>query len=297
MELAPYGTPDLKKEIGQLIQLRRGGEFELDLSYFSHGSGEASMTWDDGEPKLSRVFSAKLETLLGPARTADQPLTERHGAIAASLQAVFEDAVFHVLNGLHALIPAPSLCLAGSCALNSVANGKIRERTPFQEVFIQPAAGDDGTALGAAYSVWNQTLAQPRRFVMKHAYWGPSFDETEIQAALDARASELALARCVVSHFHDSRTLTEFAADQIAKGQVVGWFQDRMEWGARVLGNRSILANPRRADMPEIIDTRIGFAGQVPPVRGVDPGRHARRVLCRLWSRSVHDAGAPDTGR
>ncbi len=158
MELAPYGTPDFKKEIGQLIQLRRGGEFELDLSYFSHGSGEASMTWDDGEPKLGRVFSAKLETLLGPARTADQPLTERHGAIAASLQAVFEDAVFHVLNGLHALIPAPSLCLAGSCALNSVANGKIRERTPFQEVFIQPAAGDDGTALGAAYSVWNQTL-------------------------------------------------------------------------------------------------------------------------------------------
>jgi carbamoyltransferase len=257
MDLAPYGSPDFKKEVGQLIQLRRGGGFELDLSYFSHGSSEASITWDDGEPKLGRVFSAKLETLLGPARTADQPLTERHGAIAASLQAVFEDAAFHVLNGLHALIPAPSLCLAGGCALNGVANGKIRERTPFQEVFIQPAAGDDGTALGAAYWVWNQILGQPRRFVMKHAYWGPSFDETEIRAALDARASELASKQCVISHFQDSRTLTEFSADRIARGQVVGWFQERMEWGARALGNRSILANPRRADMPEILDTRI----------------------------------------
>ena len=256
MELAPYGAPDFKKEVGQLIQLRRGGGFELDLSYFSHWSGEASRTWEDGEPKLGRVFTAKLETLLGPARTADQPLTERHGAIAASLQTVFEDAAFHVLRGLHALIPAPSLCLAGGCALNSVANGKIRERTPFEEVFIQPAAGDDGTALGAAYWVWNQILRKPRGFVMKHAYWGPSFDETEIQAALDARAAELTSQHCVVSQFHDSRNLTEFSADRIAKGQVVGWFQERMEWGARALGNRSILADPRRADMWEIVNTR-----------------------------------------
>jgi carbamoyltransferase len=168
MGLAPYGQPEFAKDIGRLIRLRSHGRFELDLSFFTHWSGGAGMTWDDGEPRLERVFSEKLEALLGPARRGEEPVTARHEAIAASLQAVFEDAAFHVLNGLHARVRSPRLCLAGGCAMNSVANGRIRERTSFTEVYIQPASGDNGTALGAAYWVWHQVLGKPRAFVMRH---------------------------------------------------------------------------------------------------------------------------------
>ena len=141
--------------------------------------------------------------------------------------------------------------------MNSVANGKIRDRTPFTELFIQPAATDSGSALGAAFWIWHQVLKRPRRFVMKHACWGPDFQEAEIQSVLSARAGELETAGCLVTAFKDTYTLTEFTADRIAKGQIVGWFQGRMEWGAQALGNRSILADPRRADMRELLAEKL----------------------------------------
>src|SRR6185503_6950743 len=162
MGLAPYGEPAFVDEIRKLVHLLPDGDFELDLDYFQHWSGGAGMTWDDGEPKLDRVFSGKLEELLGLARTGDEPVTARHEAIAASLQVVFEEAAFHVLRGLHDATKLSRLCLAGGCAMNSVANGKIRERTPFREVYIQPAAGDNGTALGAAFHAWHGASESPR---------------------------------------------------------------------------------------------------------------------------------------
>jgi carbamoyltransferase len=247
------------------VTLRPGGDFELDLDYFVHWSGGAGMTWDDGEPVLDRVFSAKLEALLGPARRSDEPLTARHEAIAASVQVVFEEAAFHVLRGLHDATKQSRLCLAGGCAMNSVANGKIRDETPFTEVYIQPAAGDNGTALGAAFWVWHQILRQPRRFVMSHGYWGPSFQNGSIQAALDARSGEMRALGCDVRTIADEDALCDWTAAQIAAGQIVGWFQGRMEWGARALGNRSILADPRRADMREIINTKIKFREKFRP--------------------------------
>jgi carbamoyltransferase len=265
MGLAPYGRPDFVAELRRLVHLQPGGQFELDLSYFSHWSGGARMTWDDGEPEIGRVFSEALEQLLGPARQPQEPVTPRHEAIAASLQAVFEEAAFHVLNGLHARTGLPAVCLAGGCAMNSVANGKIRERTPFREVYIQPASGDNGTALGAAYYVWNHILKQPRGFVMSHGYWGPAFRNGQIDVALAARARELQDAGCVVREMPDERTLVDWTAARIADGLVVGWFQGRMEWGARALGNRSILADPRRADMREIINTKIKFREKFRP--------------------------------
>ena len=265
MGLAPYGAPEFAAEIRKLIRLDPGGTFRLDLSFFQHHSGGASMTWDDGEPKLGRVFSEKLEALLGPARRKDEPVTPRHEAIAASLQVAFEEAAFHVLNGLHARTKLSRLCLAGGCAMNSVANGKIRERTPFREVYIQPASGDNGTALGAAYWVWNQVLQQPRGFVMTHGYWGPSFDGRAIAAALSARQSDLDAQRCTVRVIDDVETLCDLTACEIEQGHVVGWFQGRMEWGARALGNRSIVADPRRADMREIINTKIKFREKFRP--------------------------------
>jgi len=265
MGLAPYGSPDFTEPLRKLIHLRPGGRFELDLSYFQHWKGRGGMTWDDGEPKLDRVFSSKLEQLLGPARGPQETVTARHEAMAASLQAVFEDAAFHVLNGLYAKTRVPALCLAGGCAMNSVANGKIRTRTPFEEVYVQPASGDNGTALGAAFWVWHQVLAEPRRFVMRHGYWGPRFDAAATASALDARARDLSQQGCEIETVSDPERLYDWTAARIAEGLVVGWFQGRMEWGARAIGNRSILADPRRADMREIINTKIKFREKFRP--------------------------------
>ena len=265
MGLAPYGEPRYVREIESLVQLQDEGRFELDLSYFSHWSDGVSMTWEDGEPTIGRVFTPKLETLLGPARRTDEPLTPTHEAIAASLQAAFERAAMHVLTHVYQATKNPRLCLAGGCAMNSVANGKIRERTPFRDVFIQPAAGDNGTALGAAFQAWHQASPRPRAFVMEHGYWGPEFDDDTIVTTLRESAAAIRAAGCSERAWADDDALDVWTAAQIAGGRVVGWFQGRMEWGARALGNRSILADPRRADMREIINTRIKFRERFRP--------------------------------
>jgi carbamoyltransferase len=265
MGLAPYGEPRYVREIESLVQLRDGGGFALDLSYFSHWSDGVQMTWADGEPTIGRVFTPKLETLLGPARRKDEPLEARHEAIAASLQLAFERAQAHVLRGLYDSTRNPRLCLAGGCAMNSVANGKIRENTPFRDVYIQPASGDNGTALGAAFAAWHAVSRKPREFVMAHGYWGPQFADDAIEGALTAQADAIRAAGCCQRRWDDEAALDAWTAAQIAAGRIVGWFQGRMEWGARALGNRSILADPRRADMRDIINTRIKFRERFRP--------------------------------
>src|SRR3989442_13277527 len=149
------------------------------------------MTGNDGEPPMGPIYTPKLETLLGPARRPQDPLEPRHEAIAASLQAVYEEAAFHVLRALYIRMRLPRLCLAGGCAMNSVANGKIREQTPFREVFVQPAAGDHGTALGAAPYLAHHLLGQPPGFVMEHTLWGPEFSDEAIATVLAARTPQL----------------------------------------------------------------------------------------------------------
>ena len=265
MGLAPYGEPAYAGALRRLIRLKRDGGFELELSYFRHHSDGVSMSWDDGEPTIGPVYTAKLEQLLGPSRRPDEKLESRHEAIAASLQVVFEEVTLHVLNALYERTRLPRLCLAGGCAMNSVMNGKIRERTPFRDLYIQPAAADNGTALGAAFYVWHQVLRQPRRFVMEHGYWGPEFTDEEIADELKRRSEELARQRCTARKFEEEEELCLWTAERIADGKVVGWFQGRMEWGARALGNRSILADPRRPDMREIINTRIKFREKFRP--------------------------------
>ena len=264
MGLSPYGEPDFIRELEQLVHLEPGGSFSLSLPYFRHWSEGVAMTWDDGAPEIGQVYTSELETLLGPARKPDEPMSARHEAIAASLQVVFEDAVFHVLRALHERTGKKRLCLAGGCAMNSVVNGKIREETPFEDVFIQPAAGDNGTALGAAFHVLHEVLGKPRSFVMRHGYWGSAFDATRCAQGLEARASELGDV-CHSRELDDPRELVEWTAERLANGKVVGWFQGRMEWGARALGNRSILADPRRADMREILNTKIKFREKFRP--------------------------------
>jgi len=265
MGLAPYGEPRFTREIASLVRLGNDGQFELDLSYFRHASEGVQMTWEDGSPTIGTVFTPKLESLLGPARRRDQPVDARHEAMAASLQAVFERAAMHVLRHVQKATGSTKLCLAGGCAMNSVANGKIREETGFRDVFIQPASGDNGTALGAAFYACHQLAGQPRAFVMQHGYWGPSFDDGAVVAALDAQEEFIAGQGCGRRMWTDEAALDDWTAAQIAGGRVVGWFQGRMEWGARALGNRSILADPRRADMRDIINTRIKFRERFRP--------------------------------
>ena len=258
MGLAPYGNPTAVAEIRRLVRLTAGGTFELDLRYFRHWSDGVTMEWDNGYPTLGSVFTPELESLLGPARQPADPLTSRHEDLAHSLQVVYEECFTHVLEGLWGLTQVPRLCLAGGCAMNSVANGKIRQRTPFREVYIQPASSDNGTALGAAYYVWNQILGRERTFVMDHGYWGPAHnDVSQVLGALDGAY--------IVEHFETRDAIAQTTARLIADGNVVGWYQGRMEWGARALGNRSIVADPRRADIRDVINVKIKFREKFRP--------------------------------
>jgi carbamoyltransferase len=265
MGLAPYGTPDHTSALRRLIRLEGNGGFALNLSYFRHWSEGISMSWEDGEPTMEPVYTPKLEALLGPARRPQDPVQPRHEAIAASLQLVFEEAAFHVLRALHKKTGLSRLCLAGGCAMNSVFNGKIREQTPFQEVYVQPAAADNGTALGAALYVWHQLLGRPRGFVMDHAFWGPAFGQDGVRSAVRARSADLDRLGCQTREIADDEERCRWTAERIAEGNIVGWFQGRMEWGARALGNRSIVADPRRADIRDIINAKIKFREKFRP--------------------------------
>ena len=191
MGLAALGEPYELDKMQKLVKLNSNGQFELDLKYFIHHSEGVTMTWDGGEPKMGPVYSKEIELLLGASRSPKEPIERRHENIAASLQAMYEEAFFNLLNQVHEQTKMPNLCLAGGCAMNSVANGKIFDRTPFEEVYIQAAAGDAGGALGAAYYVWHQKLNKPRDFVMEKTYWGPSFSEAEISKELKAKNKEI----------------------------------------------------------------------------------------------------------
>lgn len=257
MGLASYGEPSYLDKMEKIVRLEKKGRFSLDLDYFIHHSEGVTMTWNDGEPKMGHVYSNKMEQVLGPARNKELPITKVHEDIAAAMQAMYEKAFFHLLNYVYDKTKIPILCLAGGCAMNSVANGKIFDRTPFKDVYIQAAAGDAGGALGAAYYVWHQVLNNPRDFVMEHAYWGPRYTETEISEELRAKSKELEKQDCNIEHINDKDELCRKTAKEIAAGKVVGWFQGRMEWGPRALGNRSIVVDPRRADMKDILNARI----------------------------------------
>ena len=257
MGLAPYGKPTYVDKLRQLIHPVDDGRFELNLDYFRHHTEGVEMTWDDGAPQMGLVFSPKLADLLGPARDPEDPeFFGKWADIAHSAQVVYEEIFFHVLEDLQRRTGLDKLALAGGCALNSVANGKIFERTKFRELFAQPAAGDDGTAIGAAFYVEHAILGRPRGYVMRDAYTGLGFGDAEIQAAIEKARGNGWDARIDVRRLDDADLFREVAG-AAAAGRVVGWFQGRMEFGPRALGNRSIVADPRRADMKDILNKRI----------------------------------------
>jgi carbamoyltransferase len=266
MGLAPYGTPRYLAKMRNLVQLD-GPLFQLGLDYFTHDKEGVDMNWDSGSPTIGKIYSEQMVELFGAPREKHGEMTELYTDVAASLQAMLEEAYLHLAETLWERTNIPNLCLAGGVALNAVANGRILPETPFEELYIQPAAGDSGTAVGAAYFVWNQELGGSRGFVMEHAYTGPEFTDEEIRAAIDAAGFE-------AERLDDDELFSTVAA-RIAAGDVVGWFQGRMEFGPRALGHRSIVADPRSDSMKDVLNARIKHRE---PFRPFAPSILAERV-------------------
>ncbi|MEM2592387.1 MAG: carbamoyltransferase [Thermofilaceae archaeon] len=255
MGLSAYGEPEFLDEFRQMMKVSDGMGYEMDLRYFRHHTDGPTMTWEAGEPKLGQLFSDYFVHQFGDPHPPRAPVGKREENLAATLQTRLEEVVLHQINSLYRLVekktrqPTNALAYAGGVAFNCVANGKVFDATPFEHLYIQPAAGDAGLAIGAAFYVWNQVLGQPRKFIMEHAYWGPEFSDAEIRQALERyrlRYRQL-----------DKKVLVKETARCIAEGKVVGWFQGRMEWGPRALGNRSIVVDPRRPEMKDILNKRV----------------------------------------
>jgi carbamoyltransferase len=257
MGLAPYGRPTRMEEMRRIVRLRNDGTYRLDLRYFRHATEDLPHQWSQGTPVVGSHWSGALEQLLGPARRPEEPLEQRHHDIARSAQAMYEEAFFHLLGALHRRHPVDAVCIAGGCGANSVANGKVTVATPFRQVWVQAAAGDAGGALGAALAVWHE-LGGARSAPMRTAYLGSRSDGDAVAAVLEREDTrrQLVEARCTIRTLPEAR-LCEEVAQAIGEGLVVGWFDGRMEWGPRALGHRSILGDPRRADMKDILNHKI----------------------------------------
>jgi carbamoyltransferase len=265
MGMAPYGKPEYMDRIyDKLIRVASDGSFKINMDYFSyHYSDEQTFNsrfvdlFGKPRPPESLFFTSNTRF---PAYFGEKPSNyselcrenEHYADIAASIQKVTEEIILKLVNNLHKQTGLDKLCIAGGVGLNSCANGRILNETPFKEVFIQPAAGDGGGALGAALQVYNSVLGKPRTFVMEHAYWGKEYNDGEIKKFLDSN-------NISYQYISDDEKLMDVLVEDLMKQKVIGWFQGRFEWGPRALGNRSILADPRREEMKDLVNAKIKF--------------------------------------
>lgn len=249
MGLSGFGKPRFLPELKKMITLIPAGGFKLNLDYFAHQRGMASMSWEGGEPVVGKMYSAKLEQMLGPARKYEDPITRDHEDIAASLQALYEEVFFHLLDNLHKKTGSMTLAFAGGSAQNSVGNGKILQNSAFRDIYVPPAGHDAGTAIGAAFYIWNQVLGKNRGFEMKSPFWGEEFGREAVAAAL-------AKAGLKAEELPDAELFPR-VAKLVAEGNIVGWYQGRTEWGPRALGDRSIVANPAFPEIKERMNVKI----------------------------------------
>ncbi len=237
MGLAPYGQPNYYNEFADIIKDKPNGEFRIDTRYF------------DFQYAKNPWYSKKFVELFGQPRIEDSPIEKKYEDISSSIQKRFEEIIINMANFLYQETGSKNLCLAGGCALNSVANGKILDETDFKNIYIQPAANDAGTSLGSSYLIYHQYLKQPRAYIMNHTYTGPSFTNEEIEQALID--NDL--------YYKDYKEIEKISASLIARGKILGWFQGKMEFGPRALGNRSILADPRRPEMKDLINSKVKY--------------------------------------
>lgn len=261
MGMAPYGEPKYLDDVYEVVHVSKDGSIEMNMDYFSY---HYSMT---------DTFSYRFVELFGPPRkpetdfftvvthpNKDHPhwddltaeLNQKYADIAASIQHFTEEAILNIVNTAHKKSGLDKLVMAGGVALNSVANGRVMRESAFKDIWIQPAAGDSGGALGAALYAYHVIFGQPRKFVQEHNYWGAKYSESEMVEAIEESGFPY-------ERFDDLEVLLERALDTILQSKVIGWFQGRFEWGPRALGNRSILADPRREEMKEIVNTKIKF--------------------------------------
>ena len=260
MGLAAYGVPENMEAFRDIVRFSPNGRefgFRLGLDYFTHHKTGPEMSWADSDktPVQGRMFSEAMSKRLGgPPRSPQDALEQRHHNLAASLQARLEEVYLGMLKKLAAKTGSKAVCLSGGVAFNCVANGKIFDHTSFERVYVDPAAGDAGLAVGAAFYVWHQLLRKPRAFAMDHAYWGPGYSQQEMRSAVEA--NEVSRGGYTLTELPDAELMRR-TAEMIAEGKIVGWYQGRAEWGPRALGNRSIVADPRRPEMKGILNQRI----------------------------------------
>jgi len=257
MGLAPYGKPTFVDKLKKIIQLNSDGTFKLNLDYFKFYKQNFSYKWDAGEIKIEDLYSEQLINLLGKEKNKKDEINDFHKDLAHSAQKVYEEAFLNILNNLFKKYKNENLCISGGCGMNSVANGKILNNTNFKNIYIQPAAGDAGGAIGAAYTSYFREKDNKKNFQMTHSYWGTSFDDKQILRTIKDNEIKIKNQNCKYEKILDDEALYKIVSKSIAEGKVVGWFQDKMEWGPRALGNRSILGDPRRADMKDILNIKI----------------------------------------
>jgi carbamoyltransferase len=247
MGLAPYGTERYVPAFRDLVHLTPDGLFKVNLRWFRY-------QFEAGP--LSRKFIDRF----GPPRAPESEITEHHQDVAYGVQAITEEAGLHVAKALHAMTGSKNLALSGGVALNSVMNGRLLAETPFEHIFIQPAAGDAGNALGAALHVWHHALGKPREWRMEHAFFGPEYPDSAFKELLASRKLP----------FREVSDPPSEAGELLSRSKIVGWFQGRSEVGPRALGARSILADPRRAEMKDIVNAEVkhreGFRPFAPSV-------------------------------
>jgi len=256
MGLRAYGEPEFLDLMREMVRITDSG-FELDLRFFRHHTDKLNFEWKGGSPVFGPLYSDELTRRLGAPRKPEEPVTERHKNLAASVQVRFEEVYFALLNRLAARWRVDRIALSGGCAFNSLANGRLYGHTPFEKVYVQAAAGDAGGAIGAAAVVANRIAPNSPRYIMKSASWGPAYSGATIRAAVDEVGDTLSAGDCDVETYASDDELCAAVAEDIAGGAVVGWFQGRLEWGPRALGNRSILCDPRRGDMKDILNLKI----------------------------------------
>ncbi|BDQ01732.1 carbamoyltransferase C-terminal domain-containing protein [Ignavibacterium sp.] len=250
MGLSPYGEPKYLDKMSKIVKMKKDGKFELDESYFIHSTAGVAMTWENGAPFIDRIFSDKMIDEFGAPRSKDEPLNQYHKDLAASVQKHCENVIFHMLNHLYKETGIKNICIAGGVAQNSVANGKIRLMTDFENVYIPSAGYDAGTAVGSALWLYHQQLDKDNREFVRDAYLGAHYSDDEIENVL--KEADIKYTR----YNNDEETI-EHTAEMLANGAVLGWFQGRTEFGPRALGNRSVLVHPGRPDAKDLINSKI----------------------------------------